>query len=123
MTKPVVTDAMVMRFLNAFDRTDQTAFDGALRKANVRRGLEAALTEPEEIPVSDEMREAGMTAYGGTRAGENIAERVYRAMAPLDPARGRAEGPKCIPGVRNHFRRSDPPHLRDFGHMREDDPR
>ena len=134
MSKPVITDEMVERALHAFwhtpaDLSDDSIVLRTLRKT-ARRALEAALTEPEEIPVSSGMQTAGVKAYakycnwsedriafGGMEEAYRAMERKRREEAEgthrsqsdgkwFHCRKGEACGP--WPAFRRHRRKDDP---------------
>ncbi len=119
-TKPKITDEMVKRFVSTSLRMDCT---GAWVCADVRKGLEAALTEPEEIPVSEGMATIGRTAWHKWHATSVVLDGcscgptyVYRAM---EAKRREEDGvvPELAP--RWHLRTGGLP----YRHRRADDPK
>lgn len=136
MTKPVVTDAMVERAMDQLFLAPPGNVSAA--RSRVRSALESALTEPEEIPVTEEMERAGVAEYlkfgvpavivrtPGERSG--VVD-IYRAM---ETVRRKSEKPKCDMGwiyvsgrnyqQRIHARKGEGQNESHF-HRRKDDPK
>lgn len=90
MTKIEITDEMVERFLKA----GGTYQSGKSAQQCIREGLEAALNPPaeQEIPVTQEMLNAGHGAYNGDHP--NVWARIssiYRSMRRLEPPTPRGQ--------------------------------
>jgi len=92
MTKRIVDEAMVERAMRAGGRHWNESC-----RPSVRAALEAALSVPEEIQVTEEMRKKGGDILCG-RFGVSYAiahegvSHIYRAMRALEPERIK-EGP------------------------------
>lgn len=117
MTKPKITDEMVERAGKFIVKRGLRYLDST--PTDMRGLLEAALTEPEEIPVSEGMMRAGLREFPTPNANGyipfyevHVAE-CYRAMeATRREEQGATRaglGPLYKPGPEFHRRDSDGP--------------
>lgn len=84
MPKVEITDEMVERACKSYKSNAYSALEGDMRAA-----LDAALNPPPEIPVTEEMQNAGgdvlVTLKGSGMMMVSVAAECYRAMRKLEP--------------------------------------